>query len=429
MTLSTPEPRTAPEPPGLADLPAGSNRRWWVAGMLFLAAVLNYIDRSILGLLAPTIQKELGISDAAYAHVVDAFLVAYTISYLFSGRLVDWIGPRASMALFLGFWSAANALTAAARSAVSLGVYRFLLGLGEAGGYTASPKAVSQWFVAKERAFAVGLYSIGSSVGATVAPLLVLATSNRFGWRAAFVITGLLGLAWVIPWLLIARRPGGAAVEAAADARPVADESEWALWRDIMRRPLVWRLMLARLLTDSVWYFYLFWMPKYLHDARGVEQTGLAIMWVIFLAADVGFLGGGFLSDRLVRRGLTPPASRVGLMAAAACLVPVSALVPFAPSLPFVLACASVVAMAHCAWLGNLSALVVDAIPARTLATTFGFIAAGSAAGGIAMNAVVSAAVQGYSYDRVFFLMACLHPLALLLVWPLRRSPASPETA
>jgi ACS family hexuronate transporter-like MFS transporter len=194
-----------------------------------------------------------------------------------------------------------------------------------------------------------------------------------------------------------------------------------------MRQPAVWLLMFARLLTDSVWYFLIFWMPKYLHDARGVEQTGLAVMWVVFLAADVGFLGGGFLSDRLVKRGAAPPASRVRVMLLAACLIPVSALVPFAPTLPLVLACAAGMALAHCIWLGNLSALVVDLIPQRTLATTFGFIAAGSAAGGIGMNAVVSWAVKSYDYDRVFYIMACLHPLALLLVWPLRKLASGRE--
>ena len=370
MALSTSEPRAgssievSPRPP-LAGSPGASRRRWAVAGMLFLAAVLNYLDRSILGLLAPTIQKELNLSDGGYAQVVNAFLVAYTISYLFSGRVVDAVGSRASLALFIAFWSAANALTAAARSVVSLGFYRFLLGLGEAGGYTASPKVVSEWFAPKERAFAVGLYSIGSSVGATIAPLLVMFSATRFGWRGAFVITGLLGLLWIVPWLLIARRPSDAASQTRHSTGrghgpigvgPVAVDHA---------QPVVWRLMLARLLTDSVWYFYLFWMPKYLHDARGVEQTGLVVMWVIFLAADVGFP-----RRRVPLRPPRPPrpgAAREPHVDHAAGRVSRARVGRWCRSPP---RCGSrwraprSWRWPHCMWLGNLSALVVDVVPA-----------------------------------------------------------------
>ena len=465
MTLSSPpQPVLAYE--SVTDAPAHPARRWLIAGMLFLAAVLNYIDRNLLGLLAPTIQADLKISDAQYGQIINLFLIAYTVSYLFSGRVVDLVGARAGMALFIGFWSIANALTGVARSAASLGVYRFLLGLGEAGGWTASPKVVSDWFAPKERALAVGIYSIGSTIGATIAPFLVVLTASSFGWRGAFLLTGLLGIVWIVPWMLIARRapdggafspsPGTPGEASGIGDCPLAGRGEGSsaslaegphphplpeyrergpeherarvkggeagLWLSIMAQPAVWLLMFARLLTDAVWYFYLFWMPKYLHDARGVSQQGLWVMVFIFLAADIGFLGGGFLSDRLVKRGASPAAGRVWVMLAAACLIPVSALVPFATSVGLVLACAAVVALAHCTWLGNLSTLVVDVVPRRTLATTFGFIGAGSAAGGILMNKLVVWAIASYTYDRVFFVMACLHPLALLLVWPLRKA-------
>jgi ACS family hexuronate transporter-like MFS transporter len=392
--------------------------------MLFLAAVLNYIDRNLLGMLAPSIKADLHLSNEQYGHVIDLFLIAYVFSYLFSGRVVDRLGARAGMALFIGFWSIANALTGVARSAASLGAFRFMLGLGEAGGWTASPKVVADWFRPGERALAIGIYSIGSTVGATIAPFLVFVTATSFGWRGAFFITGLLGLAWIVPWVIVARRAPASASTAigAAPAEQKGAGGEAALWVSILSRPAVWGLMLTRLMTDSTWYFYQFWMPTYLHDVRGVAQRDLWVMAFIFLAADIGFIGGGFLSDRLVKRGASPAAGRTWLMLAAACLIPVSALVPFAPSVPLVLACGAVVALAHCVWLGNLSTLVVDIVPQRTLATTFGFIGAGSAAGGILMNKLVVWAIGSYSYDRVFFVMACLHPLALLLVWRLRKS-------
>lgn len=402
--------------------------RWWIVGLLFLAAVINYIDRSLLGLLAPTIQADLGITDGQYAQIVNAFLVAYTIAYLLSGRLVDRLGTRTSMTLFIGWWSVANAMTAAATSALSLGVYRFLLGLGEAGIFTAAPKIVATWFPPAERALAVGLYSVGGSVGATIAPVLVIALAATWGWQGAFLVTGAIGLLWILPWWWLGREPQGhphlAPAEAALVPAPAPVEAplpEGERWRQVVRQPAVWLLLVARLMTDATWYFHQFWLPKYLHDVRGVAQADLSIIWVVFLAADVGFLAGGFLSGRLVRRGSTPPAARLWIMLACACLVPVSALIPAAGSVPLVLAAVMVVVLAHTAWLANMTSLVVDVVPTRILGTSFGLIAAGSAAGGIAMNALVARAAAAGSYDSCFWVMACAHPLALLLIWRLGR--------
>jgi len=407
--------------------------RWWIAGMIFLASVLNYIDRQTPSILAPTIQRELQLTNKDYASVVNLFLVAYTASLVLSGRLVDRIGVRASLALFVGWWSVANILTAFSRSLSSLGAFRFMLGLGEAGNWTAAPKAVAEWFPACERGTAIGLYTLGATLGATIAPILVVGMSTRFGWQAVFVVTGLAGLVWLVPWLWLYRRPAEnphiterermhvAGAGAAPDAATAPAEG----WRAVLRRREVWRLMLARLLTDPVWYFYQFWFAKYLHDERGVGQTGLAVTWIIFLAADIGTLGGGWFSGQLIKRRYSPPASRLRIMLAAACVIPVSCLVPQVEALPLVLGIGMLVVFAHMSWLINLSALVVDLVPARSLATTFGLIAAGSSAGGIAMNWAVGRLVTHYSYGPAFVAMACVHPLALLLNWRLRKSPSA----
>lgn len=408
-----------------AALPA-SPLRWVIIALLFLAAVLNYIDRSVLAILAPTIQKSLGISNERYAHINDGFLIAYAIAYLLSGRVVQRLGTRISMAIFITIWSAANALTGFARSALSLSLFRGLLGLGEAGGWTASPAVVGEWFLPKERALAAGLYSIGGTIGSTIAPLLVISTAGRFGWQMAFVVTGLLGFFWLIPWL-IAYRPNAVSTSDAASpatapaAAPRATERE--LWAAVLRQPQAWQLMAARLMTDAVWYFILFWFPKYLHDARGLSQSDLRIMWVIFLAADLGFVLGGFLSDRLVARGFRPVHARVSVLAACAVLAPCFAIVPLAPTLRLALAASMIVACAHCMWLSNMSALVIDLIPRPIMATTFGLIAAGSAVGGILMNDGVAWVISHYSYNRCFYVMAVMHPLAVLLfIGPLGRA-------
>lgn len=417
--------------------------RWWIAGLLFLASVLNYIDRQALSILAPTIQADLALTDADYGRVVSLFLVAYTIAYLLSGRLVDKLGSRASLALFVGWWSLANMATGLARGAASLGACRFLLGLGEAGGYTASPKVVSEWFSAKDRGIAVGLYSMGGAVGATLAPVLVIGLASDYGWRGAFFVTGLLGLGFAAFWLLVYRPPAAhpwltakeraqlptpaaelapptAASNLSAPAEPIAERKRWLT---IFTHPAVWALMAARLLTDPIWYFFQFWMPKYLHAERGFAQLDLARMWLIFLAADVGFLASGFLSGKLVQRGRVPATARLGVMFGCALLVPAAALIPGAGSVPTLFALAMVVVLAHAAWLGSISTLVVDLVPAPILGTAFGFIAAASAVGGILMNQAVTWTIQQFSYAHCFYAMILPHPLAFAALWCFARQP------
>jgi MFS transporter, ACS family, hexuronate transporter len=385
-----------------------SRRRWFLAVMLFLAAVLNYVDRTVLSILAPTIQADLGIDDTGYARINNAFLVAYTLSYVFSGRVLDRFGGIASMAGFLGFWSLANAVTGFARSAVQLGAARFMLGLGEAGGWTASPKIVGRWFSPTERAFVVGLYTAGGTVGATIAPTLSLSLATAYGWQAAFIATGVAGLLWLVPWLWFAPRDDGAPAEASEPTGPS--------WREVLSQRIVWLLLTARLLTDGVWYFIQQWFPKYLHAERGVPQEELSVMWLVYLAADIGLIGGGLLSGWLVGRGTRPVTARLAMMAVAAVLVPVAAVIPAVESRGAVIAAGMVVALGHAIWLTNLTSLAIDAIPPRMLATSFGVIAGGSGLGGIAMNMLVAATVQQSSYAPCFHAAAVLHPLAIALL-------------
>lgn len=247
--------------------------RWWIVALLFGAAVLNYVDRQTLSALAPTIQHDLDMDDRAYANVVNIFLVAYTLAYLVSGRIADLMGTRASMMLFVAWWSVANMLTAAARGVTSLGVYRFAFGLGEASVRPAASKAVSERFPAKERALAIGVYTMGATIGATVAPYLVIplathayhetmpAVANLLGqgtgWRLAFILTGTVGLLWLIPWLWFYRKPGENQLitdherkliedAAAADS---ASANAWS-WKQVFLFGGTWLLRLGRLLTD-----------------------------------------------------------------------------------------------------------------------------------------------------------------------------------
>ncbi len=446
--------------------------RWLIAAALLMAAVLNYLDRSVLGLLIKPIQKDLGISDDQYANILNFFLVAYTLAYLFSGRVVDKLGVRLSLAIFVGWWSVSNALTGMAQGFKSLAGFRFMLGLGEAGGFTASPKAVSEWFPASERAIAVGIYSVGGALGGVIAPLMVplIAGADGSNWRWVFAISPVLAGTWLVFWLWLYRPPEKHPMitakeleylrdhlRQADDAAEKPKESEWTLWKGVFRERTVWRLMIARMLTDPVWYFYQFWMPKYLQEVRGLNQKEVSIMWMIFVAADLGFILGGLLSGVLVKRGQNPPAARLWIMLVSACLVPLSFFVPAMQSVGAVIAIGMCVAYAHTQWLGNMTSLVVDIMPKRILATSFGVIAAGSALGGIFMNKLVAWFIspapfvmwqsirdfsmncwnQGgmdglvlwinnhRSYSHLFYIMAIVHPLALALIWSLRKKPSA----
>jgi len=433
--------------------------------LLFGAAVLNYVDRQTLSTLAPTIQSDLGMDDRDYANIVNLFLVAYTLAYLVAGRLADRLGTRTGMAIFVLWWSVANALTAAATGLRSLGVYRFALGLGEAGVWPAASKAVSEWFPSGERALAIGLYTMGATVGAMLAPHLVIPLAaypfaeklpwiagllgSGTGWRMAFILTGAAGLLWLGPWLLIYREPRRSRLVGAEELQlitagdsgsPAESGRPWT-WGEILTSRLVWLLLLGRLITDPVWYFYQFWFAKYLHSERGLSQEQLTITWVIYAAAGAGSLFGGWISGRLIRRGLPPVTSRLRVMLGCALLLPLSPLVAAVAGLPGALALSVVMVFAALAWLINLTAIIVDLVPKHSLGTVFSVVAAGSTLGGIIMNTLVATMVaslpdkpagildqaihtvfgplltlvQGHGYSMWFLLMALLHPLAWLL--------------
>jgi len=403
---------------------AGQNRiawrRWSIATMLFFAAGLNYIDRQTLSILAPSIQSNLGMDERQYAHIASLFLATYAASLLVSGRLIDKLGTRLGMSLFVGFWSLANMATGFARSAASLGAFRAMLGLGEAGNWPGSIKAVSEWFPASQRGAAIGCYTMGATVGATIAPLLIVALAGRWGWQAAFVAPGAAGLLWILPWWLLYRPPEPLNESPSDAVKPSATDpwpSEWSRWRAVLNCRLVWLLMVTRLLTDPVWYFYQFWMAKYLFSARGLNQESLGIVWVIFLAADAGSLLGGVASGWLIRRGAAPTSARMRIMLLCACVTPLSPLVAMLPTVLGALAVAMVIVLAHMAWLVNVGTILVDLIPGRLVATVFGVVATGSAIGGILMNQAVGELVTHYSYTYCFALMALPHPIAWFMLW------------
>ncbi len=405
--------------------------RWLIAALLLLVSVLNYLDRQTLSILARTIQTDLGINDAGYSQVVLAFQLTYAVMYLLSGRILDRVGTRLGMLCFVLWWSVANMLTGLAVGVLSLAFFRSLLGIGEPGGYTASAKAVAEWFPVREKGTAVGLYTMGGTLGAAIAGPLVAFIATRHGWRMAFVITGALGLLLALIWLLLYRKPAehprlSTAERAYLSGENVLGKPQTSLqrlsWRELGKLKPMWLVLVARMITDPLWYFYLFWFPKYLQDARGftLQDVG-ATIWMVFVAADLGSVTGGWLSGKLLQRGLPPIKARLRVMTGAASLLIFSWAMPFVPGQWWPIALASLIAFAHMTWLTCITTFSVDIFPASIIGSAHGAIGSGSAVGGLLSTAVVGWLVTHFSYSPTFFVMSLLHPtviVGLLLLLP-----------
>jgi ACS family hexuronate transporter-like MFS transporter len=441
--------------------------RWWIVTLVFLAAVLNYVDRQTLSALAPTIQADLGLDDREYANLISIFLIAYTIAYLIAGKLVDRLGTRKSTLLFVVWWSMSNVVTAWAQGMKSMSGMRFSLGLGEAGIWPAASKIVSEWFPSRERALAIGFYTMGATIGATLAPYIVIPLAeydyashlpwvnslfgHGTGWRMAFLVTGLAGFVWVIPWLLLYRKPQDSKFISAQELAHIEDggkdsaeanDPAWT-WGQVLRFKPLWLLLIGRLLTDPVWYFYQFWFAKYLNTGRGLDQSQLTITWIVYAAAGVGSLAGGWFSGLLIKRGMSPVNARLVVMFGCACLMPLSPLISSVTGLSMAMTITAVTVFAALSWLINISALIVDVSPKHSLGTIFSVVAAGSTIGGIIMNMIVATMVSGPStkplgfldqgfktlmgpllemvsgkgYGPWFIAMAFLHPICLVFLW------------
>lgn len=412
------------------------NLRWWIAGLLFLATVINYVDRQTLSVVAPALTKELNLTNTEYSNILTAFLLPYTIMYIFSGILCDKWGTRRSLAVFMAWWSAANALHSLARGAFSLGAFRFLLGMGESGNFMAAEKAISEWFPPRERAFANGLVNAAAATGAIISPPLITWITLQYGWRAAFVLTGALGFVWMIGWLAVYYLPrqhprlSAQELHYITSQMPPPSARTKIAWASLLRFRQTWGLLLARVFADPVWWFYLFWLPKYLRDVRHftLAEIGL-VAWMPYLTADLGSLTGGWLSGVFVRRGLPAVQARIRTMIPCVCLMPVGVMIGFLPSSAAALALICLVTFLHMAWKTNLMTMTNDVFPSKIVGSIAGIVGLGAGLGGSLFTPLVGRIVDAFSYGPVFILMGFLHPIAMLLVYWLVREPADFQSA
>lgn len=405
--------------------------RWVVIGLICALTVINYVDRMTLSVLAPTIREAFGMTNGDYARVVTTFLLGYTISQAASGKVLDRVGTRRGFMLFVGIWTVASMLHAAARNALQLAAFRFTLGIGEAGNWPGAAKAVAEWFPVRERAFAMAIFNSGSALGAVVAPPVITWVALTYGWRRAFFIGAGLSALVMLGWFLFYRAPAehprlSAAERAHILAGQAPDDAAGAPprpWLSLFRYRQVWAVVAARVCTDPIWWFLISWLPNYLKTERGF---GLALIgklaWIPFLFADVGNLAGGGASSLLIRRGWTVDAARKLVLGASALLVPLGvAAVVGSRSDAGVIAGVSLIAFAFQSWIVNLHTVPSDCFPKQDVGSVFGI--GGTAAGVASMlfTLLVGWIVDRGSYTPVYVLVGLMGPLGALLFFAIMR--------
>jgi ACS family hexuronate transporter-like MFS transporter len=398
------------------------NLRWYIAILLCLSTELNYLDRQTLSVLAATIQKELGLNRQQYSYVTSSFLATYMVMYAVGGRIVDWLGTRRGLMLFASGWSIANMLHALARSLPQLAFFRALLGVTEAANIPAGVKAVSEWFPVKERALAVGIFNAGTAIGAAVAVPIVSTITIYLGWRAAFVVTGALGLVWVAVWALVyhapTRHPRLSEAERALilGGQPTGVAPPPVSVRQLLAMRETWGCILARVMTDPISYFLAFWVPQYLQDEAGFSLATMAkVGWIPFVALALGNLAAGAIPRALQGRGWSLDRSRKRTMLAVSCgmtFLCLSVTQVHDPALALV--AVALVMFGHAAW-GNVI-LPAELFPPHVVATVSGLGGALGAAAGALAQLKIGQVVQALSFKPVFAVCSGMYLVALLLV-------------
>jgi len=411
--------------------------RWAICALLFFATTINYIDRQVLGILATdeNFKHTIGWNDAQYGFVQTTFQAAYAVGLLLVGSLMDRFGTRKGFSFAVTFWSIAAMGHALARSIFGFGVARFALGLGEAGNFPAAIKTVAEWFPKKERALATGIFNSGSNVGAIVGPLAVPFVAVSYGWQWAFIITGLLGFIWLAFWLAMYRPPQEhPKISSAELAHIQSDQAEPATkikWSRLIPHRQTWAFAVGKFMTDPIWWVYLFWLPKFLNSNYGlnITQIGLPLV-VIYVSADVGSIGGGWLSSSLIKRGWTVNKSRkVAMLVCAISVVPII-FAAHASSLWAAVGFVSLAAAAHQGWSANIFTMASDMFPRRAIGSVVGIGGMAGSIGGMLIQTTVGLILfYTGSYLPIFSIAGSTYLAALAIIHLLvpRLEPADVE--
>ncbi len=441
------------------------HQRWIICGLLFFASAINYIDRQVIAILKPTLQAEFGWTDINYGWIVFAFTTAYALGFVFVGRLMDKIGTRKGFSLSITLWSLgalmhawavpigvfAVGLTAsvagifgyqASVAALSVSVVgfiiaRFVLGLGESGNFPAAIKTTAEWFPKKERALATGIFNSGTNVGALLTPLTVPIIVHVWGWYEAFIITGALGFVWLVFWLIFYRRPEEhprvSETELAYIQSDPADPAVKIPWRKLLGYRQTWTFAVGKFLTDPIWWVYLFWLPDFLNKKHGLDIKTFGIpLAVIYIIADVGSVGGGWISSALIKRGWSINRGRKTAMLVCALAVVPIIFAALTTNLWIAVFLIGIAAAAHQGWSANLFTTSSDMFPKQAVGSVVGIGGMAGAVGGMLIAPLVGIILEKTgSYVPIFAIAASAYLVALLVIHLLAPNlePAKVESA
>ena len=408
---------------GTGDILQGKagHYRWSVCALLFFATTINYIDRQVLGILAPVLQKEIGWNQIDYGYIVTAFQAAYAIGLILVGRFIDKVGTKIGYGISIFVWSIAAMAHALVNTVLGFGFARFLLGLGESGNFPAAIKATAEWFPKKERAFATGIFNSGANIGAVVAPIVVPWLTLTWSWREAFIFTGALGFIWVVLWAWLYQLPRKQAKLskeelAYIESDPAESETAKIPWMSLLKHRQTWAFVIGKFLTDPIWWFYLYWLPLFLNQRYGLNlaQLGLPLI-VIYTMTSIGSIGGGWLSGFFIKKGYSINKGRKMVMLICAVLI-----VPiiFAASVPewWAVFLIGVAAAAHQGWSANLFTTASDMFPKRAVGSVVGVGGMAGAIGGMLIATAAGFILQFTgSYVILFVICGSVYLLALLL--------------
>lgn len=394
--------------------------RWIICGLLFFATTINYVDRAVLGVLAPTLRTEIGWSDQEYGYISGAFTLAYAIGFLIAGWFIDKVGSRYGYSVYLAVWSLAAAAHAIAKSAFGFGIARFALGIGESGNFPAAIKTVAEWFPKKERAFATGIFNAGSNVGAILAPLVVPWLALNWGWQSAFIVTGLAGLIWLFFWIPIYRRPAEhptlSKEELAYIESDPPDTTAKIPWAKLLVFKQTWAFAVGKFLTDAIWWFYLFWFPLFMNDRFGVDLKNIGLpMITVYLLADVGSIAGGWLSSFLLGKHWSVNSARKTAMLVCALLILPVAIAPHVQGEWVAVILIGIAAAAHQGFSANIFTTASDMFPRKAVGSVVGIGGFAGAMGGFIMNLGAGWLKENTGNYQIMFAIAGVTYLVALL--------------
>jgi len=396
--------------------------RWRICALCFFATTINYVDRQVLGVLAPELQRVIGWNEIQYSNLVNAFQAAYAIGLLVAGGFMDRVGTRIGYAVAIGVWSIATMGTALVHTVLGFGVARFVLGLGDSGNIPASIKTVAEWFPKRERALATGIFNSGANIGAVVAPIVVPWLTVRYGWQAAFLVTGTLSALWLIPWLIIYRAPHRHPRLSKSELGYILSDPpepvEKIPWLKLIAHRQTWAFVIGKFMTDPIWWFIMFWLPKFLNSRYGLSLTELG--WplvIVYNMSTFGSVAGGWLSARFLKLGWSMNRARKTAMLICALSVTPIMFAATASKLWMAVALVGLATASHQGWSANLFTLSSDMFPRRAVGSVVGIGGFGGAIGGMVIATFTGFVLQFTgSYVPMFIIAGTVYLIALGII-------------